>query len=328
MLSEPLLPARIVSNERRAVVWTLTYLCVGVAYCVAWKHLDFTDSIYFVVSSLLSIGYGDISFDHDTFSYVFASVYLLVGLCLSAFVAGVVLRLSVDKWNVEVQRQVATSLMKERRISDNPSLAVALATLQSSFLKLFFAIISLISVVAYLIAWAEGWPLAEGFYWAVVSVSTVGYGDIHVNTILGKWIAIFFLPVGVLLTACFFTTLASIPFYIEKADEESSVLTEWGTALTVSSLEIIRKSGQIKQLGLSQDERYLTRSEYIIWLLLQLGKVDLRDIKRCGQAFDLVDLKNEQRLDLREFDPPSPKREIRRGLSVRELSFSERNKRG
>jgi hypothetical protein len=127
--------------------------------------------------------------------------------------------------------------------------------------------------------------------------------------------------------------LASIPYYIEKAEDESSVLAEWGTAVTVNSLEIIRKSGQIKKLGLSREDRFIHRNEYIIWLLLQLGKIQMADIKHCGQAFDLVDSNHDEKLDLAIFDQTDsvtnspPPMTVRRGMSTRELSAADRAKR-
>lgn len=325
---EPLLPPQEKPKTqlgRRAFAATLLYLCVGLMYALGWKRLGFTDATYFIVGTLLSVGYGDVTFDHDTFSLVFACFYLLWGLCLSAFVAGVVFRIALSRWNDRIERQIAESLLKSASISNKS--AVVWAALQDSFLKLFISILVIISAVAVLMSRVEGWTLPEAFYWAVVTVSTVGYGDLYVTTSIGKWIAICFVPVGVTLTACFFTTLASLPFYIEKAEEEHSVLSEWGRAITVNTFDIIRKSGQIKQLGLSNNEKVLTRNEYILWLLLQLGKVDISDIKHCGQAFDLVDTRHEQKLELSRIDETQepPPMAIKRGVTSEDLRKTDRS---
>lgn len=310
-----------------ALLATLLYLSVGLIYALGWKRVGFTDAVYFIVGTLLSVGYGDITFDHDTFSCIFACVYLLWGLSLSAFVAGVVFRIGLMKWNDRIERKIAESLMRPSNIPSKSS--VVWAALQDSFLRLLFSIIAIISTVALLMSKVEGWTLPEAFYWSVVTVSTVGYGDLYVTTALGKWIAILFVPVGVTLTACFFTTLASLPFYIEKAEEEHSVLSEWGRAVTVNTFDIIRKSGQIKQLGLSNNDKVLTRNEYILWLLIQLGKVDIVDIKHCGQAFDLVDTKHEERLELTKLDEQqAPPMLIKRGVTSDDLRNTGKTSKG
>jgi hypothetical protein len=97
------------------------------------------------------------------------------------------------------------------------------------------------------------------------------------------------------------------------------VLADWGRSLTVLSFSVIWKSSQIKDLGLNNDQSILTRNEYILWLLVQLGKVDMQDIKHCGQAFDLVDSEHSGRLDLgkvHESEHVNPPIQIRRGVTT------------
>jgi voltage-gated potassium channel Kch len=43
----------------------------------------------------------------------------------------------------------------------------------------------------------EGWGIVDAFYFAVVSMATVGYGDLSPETALGKLITIGFLLVGI-----------------------------------------------------------------------------------------------------------------------------------
>ena len=45
----------------------------------------------------------------------------------------------------------------------------------------------------------DPWSFVDSLYYCVVTVSTVGYGDLTPSTALGKWIATFYMLVGIAL---------------------------------------------------------------------------------------------------------------------------------
>ena len=63
------------------------------------------------------------------------------------------------------------------------------------------------SAQAALFARVEGWGFLDAFYFSVVSMSTVGYGDLTPQTPLGKMLAIGFLVIGI---GVFVLTVSSI----------------------------------------------------------------------------------------------------------------------
>jgi hypothetical protein len=70
-------------------------------------------------------------------------------------------------------------------------------------------ICALIAVTqAFVFTWVEGWSFLDAFYFAVVSIATVGYGDLTPTTSLGKVLCLVFLVVGIGIFVLTVTTIA------------------------------------------------------------------------------------------------------------------------
>lgn len=63
-----------------------------------------------------------------------------------------------------------------------------------------------IGTVAYVLI--EGWSVLEALYFCVVTLATVGYGDLHPTTDLGRLFTIGYIIIGVGIIAAFISQLA------------------------------------------------------------------------------------------------------------------------
>ena len=66
--------------------------------------------------------------------------------------------------------------------------------------SIFAVLFGLIVLGGFMIERVEGFPFGEGFYFAMVTGLTIGYGDVTVVTLAGRTIAIALGFVGIILT--------------------------------------------------------------------------------------------------------------------------------
>lgn len=79
----------------------------------------------------------------------------------------------------------------------------------NGFKYVLLATVILIFSGGFLIQYAEGMTLSDGIWWAFVTATTVGYGDISPNTFYGRMIAMLLMLVGIGLLGSVTSTLTS-----------------------------------------------------------------------------------------------------------------------
>ena len=77
---------------------------------------------------------------------------------------------------------------------------------ETKFLVLSTISVITVGTIAYM--WLEGWTPIQAMYFCVVTLATVGYGDLHPTTEIGQLFTIGYILIGLGIIAGFITELA------------------------------------------------------------------------------------------------------------------------
>ena len=123
------------------------------------------------------------------------------------------------------------------------------------------------------------WTFIDALYFAIITSTTIGYGDESPATNGGKIFALFYLPLTTVVLCGFVGEIANIPFERAAAKWEATVRSQFGSELTSSELRMLCKV----------DGDTCTFEQYVLAMLVKLGKIDQDDIDACREHFDLLD---------------------------------------
>eukprot|EP01031_Cornospumella_fuschlensis_P019820 gene19820-24280_t len=76
---------------------------------------------------------------------------------------------------------------------------------------------------AAIFASTEGWAMDKAFYFASVTVSSVGYGDLPLSNDSTKWFNIFYMLIGVPVIAVSMQKIASLKRHLEETELEQKL---------------------------------------------------------------------------------------------------------
>jgi len=200
-----------------------------------WNPLE---SVYFLVVSMMTVGYGDLT-PTSQLSRVFSTWWVLFGCAvIAAFLMELAhyVILARDDMLAEMRRELVKAANSGRGgYGDAGSAAVArrVAALRSAQerrrkaaargeAKSTWAVLASwlpaleveIYVVLYMLAFGglfaaiEGWTLVDGMYFSIVTAACVGYGDLSPATDLGRWLALVYIPFAVVFVG---TNISRLP---------------------------------------------------------------------------------------------------------------------
>ncbi|KAL6197356.1 hypothetical protein ACLB2K_032965 [Fragaria x ananassa] len=268
---------------RQAVFLLIAYLTLGVT--IYWFNRDnfeasethpVVDALYFCIVTMCTIGYGDIT-PKTTATKLFSIMFVLVGfgfidILLSGMVSyvldlqeGYLLR-SVKGVGEKKESYIIDVKKGRMRIRMKVGLALGVVVL-------------CIGVGAMVMHYVEKLGWLDSFYLSVMSVTTVGYGDRAFQSVQGRLFASVWLLVSTLTVARAFLFLAEA-----RVDKRHRRMAKWvlGQDMTVSEF----LAADIDNNG------FVSKSEYVIYKLKEMGKVSEKDIMQISYKFDRLDTGN------------------------------------
>ncbi len=92
----------------------------------------------------------------------------------------------------------------------------------------YMLMLSLVSIVvgALAITFFENMKFSDGLWWAFVTTTTVGYGDLSPNTTAGRVIAVFLMLIGIGLVSSLTSTITGYFFTSKKISYKDSIIDD------------------------------------------------------------------------------------------------------
>ena len=297
------LTVAMLDNHTPALVAAIAlagYTLIGILlFHFTAMHLTWADAFYFAVTTTTTVGYGDISPSkpivetHNGSSVtvytpsdgllILTALYICGGVCVIGTSLGLILQRMLQALERPLVRSSSSTSSCRSPLTDTALLFVVVLTVGAA------------SICA-----LEGWRPAVGFYWSVVTMSTVGYGGEHPRTEAGKLFAAGFMLIGVMIAARLVAEFSALPLYAHRRRLELAVLRQYGDVLEEEELWELACGEQLQTLGLSESPAYVTRNEFTIAMLVRMHKLEERDLRMCQEAFGKLDVDRSGRLDMND----------------------------
>jgi len=147
----------------------------------------------------------------------------------------------------------------------------------------------------------EGWAPVDAFYWAVVSIATVGYGDFHPTNNEGRLFTIFYLLIGTSILVKSLSSIVKIPSLMRIRRKEMKLIEKFGGEkhqMTPDLLKEVLEADLFNSFPmLKRNEKETSRAEFVILILTMMKKVKEKDIIFACKLFDNIDKNGDGVLD-------------------------------
>ena len=267
----------------------LLYLAGGPLFYSLYEEWHFVDALYFVIVTIGTVGYGDI-LPSDNTSKLFTVAYVIVGVIL--------LTASVGNYIAEAAEALAKKEKGEQEVEaaaqGKQNTASCLTTDQRRLIWAVARIMLLVSAATIFYAFdtEEDISWCDAFYMSVMTVTTVGYGDISPLSRGGRICACFWVLVGVMLFANCVNVITVV--YVKKKTRQ---------------YQLRRLSKRITEQDMLQfggTDGELDRCEFALMKLLAQEKIGKKDLAQIWQEFDLMDIDNSGTLDKHDIVGSNP----------------------
>jgi len=175
------------------------------------------------------------------------------------------------------QNEIPVKKTKAKRYADGATLfAKKFYVGLKCFIPLYMYI-----AVCFVLGHMEGWSGVDSFYYSIITLTTVGFGDVTPQTQGGRVVASFLLPIGIITL----TIVAGV------AAEEIPKVGKPGEKTLKQLL------ADLQHVIEQDDDGTVSEEEYIIFCLKQEGKVDDDTLDILSKQFKALDADGSGELD-------------------------------
>jgi len=227
--------------------------------------------MYFVVMTITTVGYGDIVPITDG-GKIFIIFYIFFGLSFVAACFGL-LTAQVAQWRLMCPKDTTTKRTCQSRMKE-------------FVVPLMLVLVNMV-IMAFVLHFNEGSDWVTSFYWAMVSLSSVGYGDPTIEKESTRIFLAIFLLWGVSSIAYALGRIASVVKEYERDNQLRHFVQHGVTKALIREMD----------LGDGDKQGSVDRRAFLCHMLVKLDRVRQSDIDEITDVFDALDLDGSGTID-------------------------------
>lgn len=337
----------------------LGWVVLGLIYYMGVQGRSVEEALYVMVQIITTVGYGDVTVKDDTSRWLSAAYVLVAVLVLSSLVGEY--SDSLVQSQSKIVKSGIESVLKAvaQDDEDSPLIRSRTSSQLGGVVKWYLQNKEIRAFVRSVIIWnfmillgclffcnypGEEKNLAEAFYMSVITLTTVGFGDITPKTPMGKWFATVWMLVG---CAAFVDMAGNFSKLTMSLSARKLELTRDSLRRMFDSYHIKTSQNdrcrrfqklmeeqlsshagideQIKKELISRETVHeaVGRSDFILHCLLDMGIVGQDLIEQMSADFDILDRDGSGYLDEKDLSDADVKQHVRSELSRRAARESE-----
>jgi len=179
------------------------------------------------------------------------------------------------------------------------SLSLSPKQKQKQWLRLILTHLALITggiiVPAIIIGIIEGWSVIDILYFASITATTIGYGDLSPQTLSTRLIAVFYLPLCISIMAKIFSDITGK--FMEKRAQEAED-SFYNRKFTLDDLRAMDMD--MDDAGKENGDGSVSVGEFLEFMLVTMNKVSREDMKELIDLYSILDTDSDGSLTLND----------------------------